>query len=471
MVRFLLVIVFFLPLMAQTTWSRTYGGSNEDAGFAVAKTHDGFAITGITNSMGNGDYDLYLIKIDENGDTMWTLTAGGTDFDAGECVIETPDQGILASGLTYSFGAGNSDVFIVKTDSLGNIQWQKTYGGAIADEIYSITPYRDGYMLAGRTYSYGAGNFDVYLIAIDYNGDTLWTRTYGGAITDGANSIKPTADGGFVVTGYTYSYGHGNYDAYVLKLDSLGNLQWQTFLGGSDDDVGTDAVETADGGFLIAGYSYTFSNGADDFYVAKIDSLGNLIWQNHYGGSSSERAFKIEKLPGENFLIGGYTSSFGHGGDDAYFIAINSSGNLVWDTTFGGSNDDGMKDFVKTPAGDFVFAGHTESFGHGGADVYAVRFGTSVGIDEEPVKSPFDFQVTGNLDGHFRVSFSLRPGTPYRLDVFDIAGKRVARIKSSVSGNGITEFRWQASLPSGIYFITLSAPEFKMVRKIAIVRF
>jgi len=208
-------------------WERTYGGTNNDWGASVQHTTDGgYIIAGITSSFGNGDEDVLLTKTDGNGIELWTKTFGGTNSDGAHSVQQTTDGGFIITGATESFGLGNGtgDVYLIKTDENGIELWTKTFGGTNAEEGNSVQQTTDGgYIIAGHTNSFGNGQRDVYLIKTDENGDSLWTRTCGGIEEDEGHSIQQTTDGGYIITGITESFGNGIYDVYLIKTDGNGN--------------------------------------------------------------------------------------------------------------------------------------------------------------------------------------------------------------------------------------------------------
>jgi hypothetical protein len=210
----LLFLAFLLapfPLAGKITFERTYGGIEFDWGQSVQQTQDGgYIVAGQTQSFGPWDYDVYLVKTDSVGDTVWTRTYGGNHDDAGWSVQQTQDAGYVVAGFTMSFGAGDYDVYLVKTDSLGDSVWTRTYGGFDADLGYSVQQTEDrGYIIAGETHSFDMGSGDVYLVKTDSVGDTVWTRTYGGSDWDFGYSVQQTQDGGYVVGGQTLSFVSG----------------------------------------------------------------------------------------------------------------------------------------------------------------------------------------------------------------------------------------------------------------------
>lgn len=210
-----------------TLWEKHFGGDKEEEGYSVQQTMDGgFIICGETQSFGSGNSDIYLIKTDESGNKIWEKAIGGTSEDCGYSVQQSTDGGFIIIGKTSSFGAGNDDVFLVKTDSAGKIVWEKTFGGINADGGYSIQETMDaGYVIVGYTKSSGEGDHDVYLIKTNQNGEKLWEKTFGGANTDFGNAVQQTLDGGYIITGGTGSFGAGNYDVYLIKTDSEGNVK------------------------------------------------------------------------------------------------------------------------------------------------------------------------------------------------------------------------------------------------------
>ena len=253
-------------------WEKIYGGDIWDGAEAIIPTKDGrFIVAGYTMSFGNGIYDVYLMKIDENGNKIWQKTYGGSDDDIALAITSTKDGGFIIVGYTESFGNGKSDVYLIKIDENGNKIWQKTYGGNKSEGAFAITKTEDGgFIVAGETESFSVNGWDIYLIKIDKDGNKIWQKTYGGKDYEEASAITKTKDGGFIVVGGTNSFGNGEMDVYLIKIDKDGTKVWERAYGGRSLDEAYAVTPTKDGGFIVGGYTESFGNGVSDAYLIKI---------------------------------------------------------------------------------------------------------------------------------------------------------------------------------------------------------
>jgi hypothetical protein len=298
----------------------------------------------------------------------------------GKSLIQTSDGGYAIAGTTTSFGAGGWDVYVVKLDASGNLQVTKTIGGPKNEEGNSLIQTSDGgYAIAGYTESFGAGQLDVYVIKLDANGNLQWTKTIGGPGGEIGHSLIQTSDGGYAIAGYTYFFGAGEWDVYVVKLDANGNLQWTKTIGGPEDEEGYSLIQTSDGGYAIAGYTESFGAGKEDIYVVKLDANGNLQWTKTIGGPESDWSSSLIQTSDGGYAITGTTSSdelaayFGPAEADIYVVKLDANGNLQWTKTIGGPEHDRGLSLIQTSNGGYVIAGYTKSFGAGEADVYVVK--------------------------------------------------------------------------------------------------
>ena len=351
-----------------------------DYGNSVIKTSDrGYAIVGATQSFGQGLSDVYVMKLDGAGNLQWTRTIGGTGNDWGVSIIQTSDGGYAIAGTTDL--QGDLDVYVVKLDGGGNLQWTKIIGWPGADFGSSIIQTSDGgYAIVGRI-EIGLNDWDVYVIKLDGAGNLQWTRTINVDTFDNGHSIIQTRDGGYAVVGECFPWWKNDMDIYVVKLDGAGNLQWTKTIGGTGDDHGYSIIQTSDGGYAITGATSSFGQGGYDVYVVKLDDAGNLQWTRTIGGPNHDYGFSIIQTQDGGYVIAGATSSFGQGGYDVYVIKLDVTGNLEWTRTIGGPDNEWSYSVVSTPEGGFAITGSTQSFGHGLYDVYLMKLDVSGNVD------------------------------------------------------------------------------------------
>lgn len=326
-------------------WEKSLGGSNVDQAYSIVNTSDGGSvIAGRSNSTDgdvsdlNGGFDYWVVKLNASGNIIWQKTFGGTGTDAANSIIQTSDGGYAVAGSSNSGNGditapqGGNDYWIIKLDANGNIVWQKSYGGNGSDEAQSIIQTSDGgYLVVGNSDSQSGnitnpnGGVDYWIIKLDTNGNLVWQKSYGGTGADYAYSTVQSADGNYLVAGYTNSQDgdvslpKGSDDYWVIKIDTLGNLLWEKSYGGAAEDYAFSIVNTNDGGFAVTGVSnstdgnITTNIGNFDVWVIKSDSLGNIVWQKNYGGTADEYGVltktNIKQLVDGSLSIVGVTAS------------------------------------------------------------------------------------------------------------------------------------------------------------------
>jgi hypothetical protein len=344
----------------------------------------------------------------------WSKTFGNLGDDFGESVQQTSDGGYIIAGFTESYGAGGEDVWLIKTDPSGNKVWDKTFGGTSDDAGWSVQQTSDsGYIITGSTSSYGAGARDAWLIKTDSNGNKVWDKTFGGTSFDDGESVQQTLDGGYIIAGYTSSYGAGEGDAWLIKTDSNGDKVWDKTFGGTSFDDGESVRQTSDGGYIIAGYTQSYGAGGEDVWLIRTDSNGDKVWDKTFGGTSEDAGWSVQQTSEGGYVIAGSTNSYGAGEWDAWLMKTDSDGNRVWDKTFGGTSDDDGISVQQTSDGGYVIAGATVSYGAGGEDVWLMKLGPEGRVQNVPPNIPSDPSPANHAtDGSIDARLSWIGGDP-----------------------------------------------------------
>ncbi len=328
----------------------------------------------IVGRASDGSVNQKYLGLNTYVESGWGWAYGGTSSDIGRSVVQTGDGGYAIAGYTVSFGAGLYDAYLIKTDAGGNLLWDRTYGGTDNDMGFSLVQTSDGgYAIAGTTESFSAGLTDVYLVRTDDSGNMLWSQTYGGIGIDQGYYLVQTNDGGYVIAGSTTSSGAGSNDVYLVKVDASGNMLWNQTYGGTSSDIGRSVVQTGDGGYAIAGYTNSFGVGGNDVYLIKSDANGNMLWNRTYGGTGNDLGHSVVQSGNEGYAVAGQTNSFGAGSSDIYLVRTDSDGAMLWSKTYGGLGDDVGFCLVQARGARYAISGPTTSFGAGGTDIYLVE--------------------------------------------------------------------------------------------------
>ena len=356
-------------------WNTTFGGSGYDGAYTVQQTKDGgYILAGETASYGAGSYDVWLIKTDADGNEQWNKTFGGSGEDEAWSFQQTKDGGYILAGRTSSYGAGSYDAWLIKTDANGKEQWNKTFGGSGDEAARSVQQTKDGgYILAGYTTSYGAGSYDAWLIKTDANGNKVWDITFGGSSSDSAYAVQQMSDGGYLLAGDTQSFGAGGYDAWLIKTDANGNKVWDITFGGSSSDSAYALLQTSDGGYILAGYTASFGAGGGDAWLIKTDANGNKVWDKTFAGSGVDKAYSVKQTKDGGYILAGWTRPYDTDYYDAWLIKTDTNGNKQWDKTFGGSDEDEAWSVQQTKDGGYIMTGVTTSYGAGSYDVWLIK--------------------------------------------------------------------------------------------------
>jgi PKD repeat protein len=349
--------------LTAATWAFTYGGSADDSATLVDHTSDGgLVFSGTTKSFGAGGTDLWLFKLDSAGNVLWQKTYGTTYDDYGS-VLPATGGGYIAEGFS-AMGNGQNQFWAARLDAGGSILWQKAYGAA-GSGLLGLMPVTGGYLIFGRSLNFVTFAAVLKLVKIDANGTIVWQKEYTSSDQRWGIPLE-LSDGSFIVGGSAYSLETEDNDLWVAKLSSTGDVQWQYTYGGTENEIGTAAMPTSDGGFILEGQTLSWTAGTGeeergDFWLLKLSSSGAIQWQKAYGGPGEDEATASPTADGA-YLLSGLTSSFGAGGEDAWAAKLDGSGKIVWQRTYGGTGDDFGFAFPDTQGGYFLI-GDTGSFG------------------------------------------------------------------------------------------------------------
>ena len=417
-------------LHAQTAppvqWQKSLGGTLIESADDIYSTPDGGYIVGGTTQSSNGDisgfhgtFDYWVVKLDASRNIQWQKCYGGSGDETLASIKLTPDGGYILAGTSNSVDGDVTghhgttifpDVWVVKINSAGAIEWEKSLGGSRFERNPTLITTSDGgYILTGETDSNDGDvsglhslNSDVWVVKLTSSGTIQWQKCYGGTDYEKGNDIKETIDGGYIFTGHTYSNdmdvsgNHGSYpsfDVWVVKITSNGNIQWQKCYGGTGQEYPTRILQTSDGGYIVTGN--TRSNDGDvsgnhgdaDIWVFKLNASGIIQWQKCFGGTAIDYGFSISQTTDGGYVLAGLTSSTdgditsSNGGVDVWVIKLNIAGGIEWQKCYGGSNAESASSIKSTPDGGYLLAGYSSSNNrdvsgnHGGADFWIAKLG------------------------------------------------------------------------------------------------
>ncbi|MEO0162716.1 MAG: T9SS type A sorting domain-containing protein [candidate division WOR-3 bacterium] len=467
-----LVLLFFIGTgFAQITWQKTYGGAGGEKGFCVDQTFDGgYIIVGVTTSFGNAG-QVYLIKTDSLGDTLWTKVYGDVGYEWGYFVEQTADGGYIIAGATNSFGNGYQ-IYLIKTDSLGDTLWTKTYGDTTNEYGRSVQQTMDGgFIVVGS--GYGGEVYDpVYLIKTDSIGNILWSKIYQ---SGEGFYVRQTTDGGYVIAAHSL-----NMQAYLIKTNSSGDTLWTKTYGSTTSawEYIYAAHQTTDYGFICVGYASNFYPEYTQIYLVKTDSLGDTLWTRLYGdvGNSAIEGFSVQQTYDGGYIVAGITSAIGF--VDIYLVKVDSVGDSVWSKTYGGADIDWGHYVQQTSDSGFIIVGHTLSFGNN-RQIYLIKTdkdGNVAGIGETGRQGDGETRRLEVYPNPFRNRLDIRyqigdKGQKISLKIYDVTGRLVKSFNhltirpfNHVVWDGKDDFGRR--LPAGVYFCRLEIDETVVATKV-----
>jgi hypothetical protein len=369
---------FFFNFTFAQSFHRTYGTSDNETGTCIQSTPDGNFIISTRNATGfNGNGDFGLLKVSTAGNIIWSKNYGGTDTEKNSYVSVCTDGGFIMTGYTLQVGTNNfSDLFLVRTDSDGNLSWSESIGGSKDDQGWYVTQTNDGgFISVGSTKSFnGSGNWDGYMVKVNSAGAMQWEKIMGGTGSDYFLGMSKTNDGGYIIAGETLTKSFGSSDIWLVKTNSAGDSLWTRQYGKTTEDAGNTVIQTADGGYIVAGDMHVNPNAGDhNACLLKTDSDGTMQWAKQYGSSpGSEIGWDVRQATDKGYYLLGSSNAYGNGGGDFMLVRTNSSGNLVWAKAYGGSLLDDVWYFQKAAKEGNMIVGASQSYGAGQTDVYLV---------------------------------------------------------------------------------------------------
>ncbi|UCD18956.1 MAG: hypothetical protein JSU64_05890 [candidate division WOR-3 bacterium] len=379
----------------------------------------GYIIAGITNSIGAGDWDIYLVRTDAAGDTVWTRTYGESYPDAAHAMCLAPDGGYVIVG---TIDPDDWNVYIMKTDSLGNVLWSEDDGGMLHDWLNGVCQNPDGGYVATGAINVNSWNTsgNLGVLAFEENGNGTWVRSYGGESYDGGNSIDTTTNG-FIIAGFTNSYGAGGSDVWLVRTNSSGMSQWTQTYGGTGDDYASSVSSTADGGYIIAGYTSSYGAGNWDAYLIKTNGDGDTTWTKTYGGAQYDAALHVFQIADGGYIVTGFIGGIGEWiGGDVWIMRTDENGDVVWTSTYGGAYEDWGFMTRSTLDGGYIVAAKTRSFGAGQTDIYLLKLAAETGVVEHELIKAQNIGYGATI-----VRGPLPLPADKKCKVFDIAGREV----------------------------------------------
>ncbi len=483
-----LVIIFTTNLYAQPNieWETNLGGSHIDRVYSIQQITDGgYIVAGSSSSNdndvggNNGLSDSWVVKLDASGGIIWETNLGGSDYDHAYSIQQTTDGGYIVAGTSESNDGdvgennGGYDYWIVKLDANGDLVWENNLGGSINESAKSIQQTTDGgYIVAGSSESNDGdigennGGYDYWIVKLDTSGGLVWETNLGGSSDDYVESIQQTIDGGYIVAGRSLSNdgdvggNNGEYDYWIVKLDTNGDLVWENNFGGSSNDTTQSIVQTPDGSYIIAGISSSNdgdlggNNGDKDYWIVKLDITGGLVWETNLGGSNWDFATSIQQTTDDGYIVaGGSDSTNGdvggnHGDFDYWIVKLDTNGGLVWETNLGGSSNDTAYSIQQTTDGGYIVTGMTSSNdgdvggNYGNSDYWIVKLDADLSVGDYTIDNNITLYPNPTANTFTIANLS---ETITKVEILDLQG-RIILATPEIHNNNVDISKLQAAM-------------------------
>ena len=341
---------------ANVFWAKTYGGVADDRAFYALPTNSGYLVIGSSESIVENKTVGWVLKLNENGDALWNKTfLEGWGSELRYAVNLT--DGYLLVGNEF-FSSGQISGFVARIDYQGDLQWVKNLVEGSTGKLFSGIATPDGFVVFGLSSHNINGKSSIWASKLDLSGNVVWSRTYGGSTDSAVRSGILTQNGDYLLAGYTNSIGDGNYDFYLLELDTNGNIVWNKTYGGEGSQKAY-SIAKADNGYVVVG-DIQLPNSTTDAWVLKVDLTGNVLWNKSVGGKEADSAAYVTTSKDGGYLVAGFTFSFGGGNRDFWLFKISDSGKVLWSSTQG---DQGFQEaYTVIEAGDntYIMVGWTD---------------------------------------------------------------------------------------------------------------
>lgn len=463
-------------------FERILGTNEPDYGAKVKHTSDGgFIIVGSTTPPNENYASFYLVKTDVNGKVEWTTQYGNNNGpDNATDVEQTSDGGYLVLGTTDNYGAGGTDMMLVKFNGSGEFQWRKTYGSQNNDGGSAMVETLDGgFALVGQTVPSSGIGKAIYLVKVNSDGTEQWSNTYGGSSGADASDIIQLSDGSFLMAGFITI--NNDFQVYVVKTSSSGNLTWEKNYGGAEFDYSFSIQELSDGNFIVAGYTASKGAGARDGYLIKLSSDGNIIWDKAYGSELSDEFKSVIETGDGNIIAVGTSITRVTSTDqftDAFMVKTDSDGNQLWSHLFGENLDDSFSSIENTNDGGYIIIGSSASYSKS-SDIFLVKTGESgiVSSVDNPQNSdlPNRIKLSQNYPNPFNpsttINFSIATTQHIKLKIYDMLGREIKTLLDEQKNPGEYKVAFNAEgLNSGVYFYQLISPVNIVTKKMLFIK-